>query len=97
MGAQRNCGDGGFRELGLEHQVIINKGAVMALPPRIEQAAGPVAALGEFRLSRHNAVGIGDAADDHAFLASASARRRGQRTAHRSGRPCASWAEGSSG
>jgi len=57
-----------IRDLGLEHQVIFNKGAVMVLPPGINKAAGLSAALGQLGLSAHNVVGIGDAENDHAFM-----------------------------
>jgi len=58
-----------IRELGLELQVIFNKGAVMVLPPGVNKASGLSAALGAMGLSPHNAVGVGDAENDHAFLA----------------------------
>ena len=57
-----------IRDFGLEMQVIFNKGAVMVLPSGINKATGLRAALHEIQLSRHNAVGIGDAENDHAFL-----------------------------
>lgn len=57
-----------IRNLGLEHQIIFNKGAVMVLPPGINKASGLKVALSELGLSPHNAVGIGDAENDHAFL-----------------------------
>ncbi|HEX2138370.1 MAG TPA: HAD hydrolase family protein [Woeseiaceae bacterium] len=57
-----------IHELGLELQVIFNKGAVMVLPPGVNKASGLTAALGELRLSPHNCVGVGDAENDHAFL-----------------------------
>lgn len=57
-----------IRELGLELQVIFNKGAVMVLPSGINKAAGLKAALDELKLSPHNVVGVGDAENDHAFL-----------------------------
>ncbi|MUG94998.1 HAD-IIB family hydrolase [Scytonema sp. UIC 10036] len=57
-----------IRELGLELQVIFNKGAVMILPSGINKAAGLTAALDEMKLSPHNVVGVGDAENDHAFL-----------------------------
>ncbi|MDQ3870000.1 MAG: HAD hydrolase family protein [Chloroflexota bacterium] len=57
-----------IRDLGLEHQVIFNKGAVMVLPPGVNKASGLQAALLELSLSGHNTVGIGDAENDHAFL-----------------------------
>ena len=58
-----------IRELGLELQVIFNKDAVMVLPSGVNKATGLQAALNEMRLSAHNAVGVGDAENDHSFLA----------------------------
>jgi hydroxymethylpyrimidine pyrophosphatase-like HAD family hydrolase len=57
-----------IRELGLELQLIFNKGSVMVLPPGVNKATGLNTALEEMRFSRHNTVGIGDAENDHAFL-----------------------------
>jgi HAD superfamily hydrolase (TIGR01484 family) len=57
-----------IRELGLEHQVIFNKDAVMVLPSGVNKASGLLAALEEMELSPHEVVGIGDAENDHAFL-----------------------------
>ncbi len=57
-----------IRDLGLELQVIFNKGAVMVLPSGVNKATGLQAALDEMKLSRHNVVGVGDAENDHAFL-----------------------------
>lgn len=57
-----------IRTLGLELQVIFNKGAVMVLPSGINKASGLQAALAQLGLSAHNVVGIGDAENDHAFL-----------------------------
>jgi HAD superfamily hydrolase (TIGR01484 family) len=57
------------RELGLELQIVFNKGAVMVLPSGVNKASGLAAALVESGLSPHNVVGIGDAENDHAFLA----------------------------
>src|SRR5579871_4337611 len=59
-----------IRALGLELQVSFNKGAVMVLPSGVNKATGLEAALNELGLSRHNVVAIGDAENDHAFLAS---------------------------
>lgn len=59
-----------IRDLGLELQVIFNKGAVMVLPTGVNKATGLAAALAELGLSPHNAVGIGDAENDHALLVS---------------------------
>jgi HAD superfamily hydrolase (TIGR01484 family) len=57
-----------IRELGLELQVIFNKGAVMVLPSGINKAVGLRGALEDLGFSPHNAVGVGDAENDHAFL-----------------------------
>ncbi|MDQ3369062.1 MAG: HAD-IIB family hydrolase, partial [Myxococcota bacterium] len=58
-----------IKELGLELQVVFNKGAVMVLPSGINKATGLQCALRELGLSPHNVVGIGDAENDHALLA----------------------------
>lgn len=58
-----------IRELGLELQVIFNKGAVMILPSGTSKATGLAAALKEMGLSPHNVVAVGDAENDHALLA----------------------------
>jgi HAD superfamily hydrolase (TIGR01484 family) len=57
-----------IREQGLELQVIFNKDAVMVLPSGVNKASGLKVALSELRLSPHNAVGVGDAENDHVFL-----------------------------
>jgi len=59
-----------IHELGLELQVIFNKGAVMVLPSGVNKATGLAAALLELGLSAHNVVGVGDAENDHALLQS---------------------------
>jgi hydroxymethylpyrimidine pyrophosphatase-like HAD family hydrolase len=55
-------------ELGLEAQVIGNRGAVMVLPAGVNKATGLGYALRELGLSRHEVVGIGDAENDQSFL-----------------------------
>ena len=60
-------------ELGLELQIIFNKGAVMVLPSTISKCTGLLAALRELGLSTHNTVGVGDAENDHAFLRASDA------------------------
>jgi hydroxymethylpyrimidine pyrophosphatase-like HAD family hydrolase len=57
-----------INELGLEMQVIFNKGAVMILPSGVNKATGLRAALKELGLSPRNTVGVGDAENDHAFI-----------------------------
>jgi HAD superfamily hydrolase (TIGR01484 family) len=58
-----------IRELGLDLQVILNKGAVMVLPDSVDKATGLRAALDELGLSAQDVVGVGDAENDEAFLA----------------------------
>ena len=55
-------------ELGLDLQVIFNKGAVMVLPANVNKATGLESALARLGLSPHNVVSIGDAENDLAFL-----------------------------
>jgi hydroxymethylpyrimidine pyrophosphatase-like HAD family hydrolase len=55
-------------QLGLELQVIFNKGAVMVLPSGINKAAGLRVALDDLGISVHNTVSVGDAENDHALL-----------------------------
>ena len=59
-----------IRDLGLELQVIFNRGAVMVLPTGINKRSGLCAALEAMALSEHEVVGVGDAENDHAFLRS---------------------------
>ena len=57
-----------IKELGLELEIIFNKGAVMILPSGVNKATGLAEALKELGLSPHNIIGVGDAENDHAFL-----------------------------
>jgi HAD superfamily hydrolase (TIGR01484 family) len=57
-----------IRDLGLELQIVFNKGAVMVLPAGVNKATGLAAALRELGLAAHNVVGVGDAENDHAFM-----------------------------
>lgn len=57
-----------IHELGLEWQIIFNKGAVMCLPPGVNKASGLAAALDLLALSPLNVAAVGDAENDHAFL-----------------------------
>lgn len=59
-----------IRDMGLELQVVFNKGAVMVLPSGINKASGLAAALEELNISMHNTVAVGDAENDHALLSS---------------------------
>lgn len=58
-------------ELGLEWQLIFNKGAVMLLPSGVNKQTGLQRALDELGLSMRNTVAVGDAENDHAMLAAA--------------------------
>ena len=57
-----------IRDLGLELQIVFNKGAVMVLPANVNKASGLKAALDDLGLSAHNVVAVGDAENDHAFM-----------------------------
>jgi HAD superfamily hydrolase (TIGR01484 family) len=57
-----------IQEMGLDLQVILNKGAVMILPNGIDKAAGLVAVADELGLSLDAIVGVGDAENDLVFL-----------------------------
>lgn len=57
-----------IRDMGLELQVIFNKGSVMILPSGVNKASGLMAGLREAGLSLEETVGIGDAENDHALL-----------------------------
>ncbi len=57
-----------IKDMGLELQIIFNKGSVMILPSGLNKATGLEYALEDLKLSPHNAVGVGDAENDHAFL-----------------------------
>jgi hydroxymethylpyrimidine pyrophosphatase-like HAD family hydrolase len=57
-----------LHELGLNWQVILNKGSLMVLPPGIDKATGLAVALKELNLSPRDVVGIGDAENDQTFL-----------------------------
>jgi hydroxymethylpyrimidine pyrophosphatase-like HAD family hydrolase len=57
-----------IRQLGLELEVIFNKGSVMILPSGVNKATGLAAGLAELKLAPPDVVAIGDAENDHAFL-----------------------------
>lgn len=57
-----------IKRLGLELQVIFNKGAVMVLPSGVNKATGLAALLREAGLTPDEVVAVGDAENDHAFL-----------------------------
>lgn len=57
-----------IRDLGLELQVIFNKGAVMILPAGVNKASGLKHALKELGIAPQKVVAVGDAENDHAFF-----------------------------
>lgn len=57
-----------IRNLGLELQIVFNKGAVMIMPPGVNKASGLLSALKELDLAPQNVVAVGDAENDHTFL-----------------------------
>ena len=57
-----------IRELGLELQIIFNKGAVMILPTGVNKATGLTAVLSSIKVAPEDVVAIGDAENDHALL-----------------------------
>src|SRR5580658_119496 len=58
-----------IKKMALDYQVIFNKGAVMVLPSGVNKATGLRKGLEDLLLSPHNAVAVGDAENDHSFLA----------------------------
>ena len=56
------------RELGLDCQLIRNRGELMILPAGVTKGTGLLEALGELGLSPHNTIGVGDAENDHSLL-----------------------------
>jgi len=58
-----------IRDLGLELQIIFNGYSVMVLPSGVNKGSGLREALRTLGLSVHEVVGVGDAANDHSFLA----------------------------
>lgn len=58
-----------IRELELPLALLFNRGRLMVLPQGVSKGAGLREALATLRLSVHNAIGIGDAENDHDLLA----------------------------
>lgn len=71
IASQERFADGALaaiRETGIERTLVFNKGELMLLPGGVTKGTGFQTALAELELSHHNAVGVGDAENDHAFL-----------------------------
>ncbi len=60
-----------IRDLGLELQVVFNKGAVMVLPTAVNKGTGLIAALKRLMIPPSEVVAIGDGENDHSLLAAA--------------------------
>ncbi len=58
-----------IRDLGLEWHVIFNKGSVMVLPSGVTKATGLTPALEDLAVAPEDTIAVGDAENDHAFLA----------------------------
>jgi hydroxymethylpyrimidine pyrophosphatase-like HAD family hydrolase len=56
------------RRLGLECQLVQNRGELMVLPANTSKATGLEEALSDLGVSPHNCIGIGDAENDHSLL-----------------------------
>lgn len=57
-----------IRELEFPLTLHFNRGRLMVLPPAVSKATGLREALRAMRLSVHNAIGVGDAENDHELL-----------------------------
>jgi phosphoglycolate phosphatase (TIGR01487 family) len=57
-----------IKEMGLELEMIFNKGSVMVLPTGVNKATGLREGLSRLGLSTRDVIGVGDAENDHAFL-----------------------------
>jgi phosphoglycolate phosphatase (TIGR01487 family) len=57
--------------LGLDCQIVRNRGALMVLPAGVSKGTGLRAALADIGISPHNALAIGDAENDLALLQAA--------------------------
>jgi len=57
-----------IRELELPLLLLFNRGRLMVLPQGVSKGIGLRTALATLRLSVHNAIGIGDAENDHDLL-----------------------------
>src|SRR5262249_50742853 len=53
-----------IRDLGLDHQVILNGDALMILPAGVHKGSGLATALAQLRVSTSDTVGVGDAEND---------------------------------
>jgi Predicted hydrolases of the HAD superfamily len=59
----------GIEKLGLKWKVVLNKGALMVLPHNVDKTTGLIVALEELQTSPADTIAVGDAENDHVFLA----------------------------
>jgi len=57
-----------IHRLELDCQLVFNRSEMMVLPSGVTKGTGLFDALGDLGISRHSAVGVGDAENDHALL-----------------------------
>jgi hydroxymethylpyrimidine pyrophosphatase-like HAD family hydrolase len=57
-----------IHRLELDCQLVFNRSELMVLPSGVTKGTGLFDALGDIGISRHSAVGVGDAENDHALL-----------------------------
>ena len=57
-----------IHRLELDCQLVFNRTELMVLPAGVTKGTGLFDALGDVGISRHSAVGVGDAENDHALL-----------------------------
>ncbi|HME69092.1 MAG TPA: HAD family hydrolase, partial [Myxococcota bacterium] len=57
-----------IRRLGLECQIVRNRGEMMILPSGVSKGFGVFQALGDLGISHHSTIAIGDAENDHSLL-----------------------------
>lgn len=57
-----------IHRLGLECQIVHNRGELMVLPPGMSKGTGLARLLESMGISWHNTVAVGDAENDHALL-----------------------------
>jgi phosphoglycolate phosphatase (TIGR01487 family) len=57
-----------IERLGLDCQLVHNRGALMVLPAGVSKGTGLTAALEELGISAHNVIAVGDAENDLALL-----------------------------
>jgi hypothetical protein len=80
---------GVIRELGLDCQLVRNRGELMILPAGVTKGTGLLEALGALGLSRHNTIGVGDL--DAAGQAGYAARLTSEVEAHRAATGLPQW------